>query len=98
MSFEDLLKELQGQKEQKETGETSLKELFGESFMTRYTKHGSFEAFLEKGNFQVETQEDIAQLPDEFFDRHVVRETDFDSWKSMLDEAKKQHEQNGNKP
>jgi hypothetical protein len=52
------------------------------------SKHSSFKSlgeFLEKGNFQVKTQEDINNIHDELFDRHVVRETNFANWKSMLD-------------
>jgi uncharacterized protein YcnI len=64
-----------------------LDELFNESFMSKHSSFKSFGEFLEKGNFQVETKEDINNIPDELFDRHVARDTDFADWKSMLDTA-----------
>lgn len=93
MSLDDLLKELQGQKTMQEDEAISLDELCNDSFMSKYTRCKSFEEFLVKGNFQVETQEDINNIPDEFFDRHVSRETDFDNWQSMLDTATKEYAQ-----
>jgi hypothetical protein len=89
MSFEDLLKDLQGQKTmQEDPNVIPLEKLFNESFMTKYSSFASFEAFLEKGNFsQVKTQEDIRNLSDELFDRHIARVTSFADWKSMLHAA-----------
>lgn len=88
MSFDELLKELQGQKTiEEDPNHISLDKLFNESFMSKHSSLKSFEAFLEKGNFQVKTHEDIRNIPDELFDRHVARETDFADWKSMLDTA-----------
>jgi len=86
MSFDDLLLELQGQKaSQKDPNQISLDELFNESFMKKHSNSNSFAEFLEKGNFQeVKVQEDIANIPDELFDRHVARDTKFADWKSML--------------
>ncbi|CAG7645449.1 hypothetical protein ACFQI7_25705 [Paenibacillus allorhizosphaerae] len=88
MSFDDLLKDLQGQNTvQEDPNHVALDVLFNESFMGEHSNCKTFEAFLEKGNFQVKTREDIHNIPDELFDRHVARETDFDNWKSMLDTA-----------
>jgi len=93
MSLEDLMKELQGQKTiQEDPDHVSLDELFNEQFMAKHTSCKSFDEFLVKGNFQVETQEDIANLNEELFDRHVVRETKFANWKSMLDTATREHD------
>lgn len=92
MSFDDLLKELQGQKTiQADPNQPSLDQLFNEPFMRKHSSFKSFGEFLEKGNFQAETQEDINNISDELFDRHVVRETDFANWKSMLDAATKEY-------
>ncbi|WP_083676599.1 hypothetical protein MHI37_04450 [Paenibacillus sp. FSL H8-0548] len=88
MSFEDLLKELQGQKTaQEDPDHVSLEALFNEAFMSKYSSLTSFAAFLEKGNFQAETREEIKDIPDELFDRHVARETSFSDWKTMLNTA-----------
>lgn len=88
ISFDELLKELQGNKTNEGIdSHVSLETLFNEAFMSRCSSFKSFEEFLQKGNFQVNTQEDISNIPEELFDRHVDRETSFDNWKSMLDKA-----------
>jgi hypothetical protein len=92
MSFDELLKELQGQKTmQEDPNQVSLDVLFNESFMRKHSSFNNFGEFLENGNFQIQTQEEINNIPDELFDRHVVRVTDFSSWKSMLDTANKEY-------
>jgi len=88
MSFEDLLKDLQGQRTiQDDPNDISLDKLFNETFMSNNSGSKSFQEFLVKGNFQAETKEDIHNINDELFDRHVARETEFKDWKSMLDTA-----------
>lgn len=92
MPFDELLKELQGQKTiQEDPNHISLDKLFNESFMSKHSSFKSFGEFLEKGNFQAETHGDINNIHDELFDRHVARETDFADWKSMLDTATKEY-------
>ncbi|MNN20489.1 hypothetical protein D3C81_1337700 [compost metagenome] len=92
MSFDDLLVELQGQKTvQEDPNNVPLDKLFNESFMSKHSGFNSFGAFVEKGNFEVHTQEDVNNIPDELFDRHVARETDFPDWKSMLETANKEY-------
>jgi hypothetical protein len=92
MSFDDLLLELQGQKTiVKDPSHISLDELFNDSFMSQHTNSKSFAEFLQKGNFQVQVQEDVANIPDELFDRHVARDTKFANWKSMLDKANSEY-------
>jgi len=92
MSFDELLKDLQGQKTvQEDPDHISFEKLFNESFMSKHSSFKSFEEFAEKGNFQVKTQGDVDNIPDELFDRHVARETDFADWKSMLDTATKEY-------
>jgi hypothetical protein len=96
MSFDELLLDLKGQKAmQDDPSHVSLDELFNESFMSKHSSFKSFAEFLVKGNFQVKTQEDIDNIPDELFDRHVARETDFADWKSMLERATKEHDKKG---
>ncbi|WP_274655000.1 hypothetical protein [Paenibacillus humicola] len=90
MSFDELLQDL---KDQKTNGRApnSFDQLFNESFMSKFTRCSSFGEFLEKGNFQVRTDEDINNIVGELFDRHVARETDFPDWKAMLDRANAEH-------
>jgi len=93
MSFDDLLLELQDKKSsQKDPNQISLDELFNEAFMSKHTSFKNFEAFMEKGNFEVKTLEDINNYPEELFDRHVVRETNFADWETMRDSATKEIE------
>ena len=49
MSFDDLLKELQGQKSvQEDPDNISLEKLFNESFMRKHSSHSSFGDFVVK--------------------------------------------------
>ncbi|WP_209861454.1 hypothetical protein [Paenibacillus shirakamiensis] len=92
MSFDDLLTELQGQKTaQEDPNHVPLRVLFNDAFMKNHTRWGTFDEFLEKGNFQVNVLEDVNNIPDEFLDRHVARETDFSDWDTMLEVANKEH-------
>lgn len=88
MPFDELLKELQGQKTvQEDPNHIPLAKLFNDSFMSKYSNMGSFAEFLEHGKFEVETHEDVRNIPDELFDRHIARNTKFTDWKSMLKKA-----------
>ncbi len=92
MTMEELMNELQGQKtNQEDPNQVSLEKLFNEDFMSKYSSCKSFNEFLIKGNFQVKTEEDVDNIPDELFDRHVVRETEFADWKSMLETANREY-------
>ncbi|TVY03364.1 hypothetical protein [Cohnella terricola] len=88
MPFDELLKELQGQKTaQVDPDHIPLEQLFDETFMKKHSQLNSFSEFLAKGNFQIETQEDIRNIPDELLERHVARETEFANWNEMLQAA-----------
>ncbi|WP_420849510.1 hypothetical protein [Paenibacillus montanisoli] len=93
ISFDELLKELQGAKSNEGVqNHVSFEMLFHETFMSRYSSFKCFNEFLRKGNFDVKTLEDVDNIPEELFDRHVDRETDFDSWKTMLGRANEEYE------
>jgi hypothetical protein len=92
MTMEELMNDLQGQKTyQEDPNHISLDALFNKAFMSKHSSYKSFDEFLIKGNFQVKTEEDINNIPDELFDRHVARETEFADWKSMLETANKEY-------
>lgn len=92
MSFDELLKDLKGEnKVEENSNEVPLAQLLNDSFMSKHTRFTNFADFLEKGNFQVATREDIANIPDELFDRHINRETDFPDWESMLEAANREY-------
>jgi hypothetical protein len=88
ISFDDLLKELQGEKTSEESpGQIPLETLFNEAFMSEYSSFKSFEEFMAKGSFEAKTHEDIKNIPEELLERHVARETRFKDWESMLEKA-----------
>ncbi|GBF75547.1 hypothetical protein PA598K_03964 [Paenibacillus sp. 598K] len=93
MSFDDLLKDLQGQKTiQDDPSQPSLEKLFPASFMRKHSKFSSFQELQEKGNFQADTLQDMDKIAGELLDRHIDRETDFPDWQTMLDTAKREFE------
>ncbi|MBD2846558.1 hypothetical protein IDH44_15265 [Paenibacillus sp. IB182496] len=93
MSFDDLLKDLQGQKTiQEDPSRPSLEKLFPASFMRKHSRFNSFREFQENGNFQADTLQDIEKISGELFDRHIDRETDFPNWKTMLESANREFE------
>ncbi len=92
MSFDELLKDLQGQnKAEGDHNFVELDLLFTDSFMAKHSSSKNFAAFLEKGNFQVKTYEDVRNIPDELFDRYIDRETDYSNWESMLEAANREY-------
>ncbi|MBP1976214.1 hypothetical protein J2Z47_004480 [Cohnella thailandensis] len=95
MSFDELLKDLQGQKSvQEDPNRISLEKLFNESFMSKHSAFASFDEFMEKGKFQAKTHDDLNNVVGELFDRHIARETDFADWDAMLDAANKEYKSN----
>ncbi|MEK3884334.1 hypothetical protein [Paenibacillus sp. PL2-23] len=93
MSFEDLLKDLQGHKTiEDDSTQPSLEKLFHDSFMKKHSRFNSFQEFMDKGNFQAESLQDIEKITGELFDRHIDRETDFPDWKTMLETANMEFE------
>ncbi|MFD0960013.1 hypothetical protein [Paenibacillus chungangensis] len=92
MSFDELLKDLQGHnKVEEDPNVIPLDRLFTDEFMVKHSRSTNFAEFLEKGNFQVKSYEDVKNIPEELFDRHLDRETDFTNWQCMLDAAKTEY-------
>lgn len=65
-------------------GEVPMAELFTPNFMQNYTDFESFEAFLERSPWTVETQSDFETIPAGELDAYVRERTGFDSWETML--------------
>lgn len=61
--------------------------LFNVSFMRKFTQYRSFDKFLQGGKFNIKSQQDFEDLPEEQMDEHVRRTTRFSSWKEMIDMA-----------
>jgi len=70
---------------------TTFNDLFTPSFMRKNTKFGSFEDFLTAGNFNVESQEDFEAIPDDEMDQHVIKNTKFKNWPTMLETASSEY-------
>lgn len=82
------LKEIQRNAENlSNNGQVSFKDLFTESFMLKHTGMQSMSKFLKTGGFHVESTKDFEEIPDDVFDKHVQKFSDFNSWKAMLDKA-----------
>lgn len=95
MSFDDLLKDLQGQRTvQEDPHYVPLDKLFNATFLSKHSSIHSFGELMEKGNFQATTREEINNILEELLDRHIARETDFTDWHSMLDAATKEYAAN----
>lgn len=90
--FEKRLKKLANDVEEL-SGErrVSFEELFTSGFMRKYTQFQSFEILLEAGGFIVNSPEDFAAIPDDEFDDHISKTTDFDNWKDMQGKAAKEY-------
>lgn len=67
--------------------EVSFDELFSTQFMSKYTSFKSFDELLEAGSFVVNSKEDFEKIPDDLFDDHIAKNTNFDDWESMQEEA-----------
>lgn len=62
-------------------------ELFTETFLWQHARFRSFTEFLEAGGFKVACQADFEAIPDDEFDRHVAKVTDFHDWDAMMSAA-----------
>ncbi|WP_054954967.1 hypothetical protein [Paenibacillus dakarensis] len=86
--FEKKMKQLQRNAERLNgTHEVSYDDLFTPSFMNRYTDFSSFGELLEGGGFVVNSVKDFEDIPDDVFDQHISKTTQFESWKDMHTQA-----------
>lgn len=67
--------------------EDPFSELFDSSFMSEHTAFSDFDALLEAGGFEVETQEDFEAIPEKKLDPHIQETTVFESWEEMRNTA-----------
>ena len=73
------------------TNTVSFDDLFDQEFMNIHTEVSSFDEFLDLGNFNVHSPADFEAIPDDTFDEHVQKHSDFDSWDDMRGEATKRY-------
>lgn len=67
----------------KGTHEVSFGELFHPEFMRRHSRHSSIQELFDASGFKIDTNEDLAAIPDADWDRHIRSSTDFPDWVSM---------------
>lgn len=67
--------------------EIPMGELFRPDFMQSYTEFETIEAFFTESPWDVGTQDDFKQIPEDEFDDYVDTHTGFDSWEMMLKAA-----------
>jgi hypothetical protein len=67
--------------------EVPFDEAFNPTFMKRYTKFSDINSFFDASPFTLETQEDLAAIPEDELDIYVAENTSFKSWQDMLGKA-----------
>jgi hypothetical protein len=67
-----------------------VSELLSPSFVSKHTRFSSAEELFEAGGFKVETEEDLAAIPDDLWDLYIQSVSEFKNWQAMLDEAIKE--------
>lgn len=95
MSFDDsgfdeltnLLDNLSSSVESLNNSSVPSDELFTKDFLSHHSSLNSFDEFIALGNFHLGTQDDFDSIPESALDALVVSNTDFESWKDMLNSA-----------
>lgn len=64
--------------------EIEFEELFNEEFMESYTSFKNIDQLIEESQWEVESNEDFEDLPDDQFDKYISANTEFESWEDML--------------
>ncbi len=62
-------------------------ELFPASFMLNYTDSSSIEELLQKGNFDIKSQEDFEEIPDDTMNSFIAMHTSFLTWNQLVPKA-----------
>ncbi|CAI2439073.1 hypothetical protein [Serratia proteamaculans] len=70
-----------------ETPELRFDELFNEEFLSQCSTFVSLDDMLEKSGFKVETAEDFKAIPDDEWERFIVENTSYESWREMQMDA-----------
>jgi len=70
-------------------GEHDLNIIFSPDFIQATTKFTDISEFFEKSPFEVKTQEDFSELPEDALDGFTNENTDFATWTDFKTEAGK---------
>lgn len=74
-------------KEMEQGEEVPFDVLFNQEFMTKHTRFNSFDELLDAGNYIVNSPKDFEAIPDDEFDQHISKTTDFSDWQDMQKSA-----------
>jgi phosphoglycolate phosphatase-like HAD superfamily hydrolase len=89
--LDDAMEQLNEMKERAEElegeHEVPFNELYNRSFMEGYSRYSSFDAMLEDGGFEVDTEKDFEQILEEELNSHIRNNTSFASWEEMQETA-----------
>jgi len=66
-----------------------IEELFDQSFMEKFTQFSSIEQFFENSEWDIESVDDVEDIPEELLDNYVLENTKFSSWSHMMNMAGK---------
>ncbi|MCW2482261.1 hypothetical protein, partial [Candidatus Symbiopectobacterium sp. NZEC135] len=69
------------------TTQLTFPELFNPTFLKECSSFTSIEDLFEKSGFKVESMEDFKAIPDEEWERFIVKNTKYESWLDMQKDA-----------
>ena len=72
------------------TKNVPFKELFTQEFLRKYTDFSSLDDMFQKSGFNINSQDDFKNIPDEAWDKFISENSNFKSWKEMLNAAGKE--------
>ncbi len=78
------------QKGLEELGNTNyipFNELITDSFVRKNTNYSSVDELIEKSGFQIETQEDFDNVPEENWNKFISENSKFKTFQGMIDSA-----------
>ena len=64
-----------------------LGDLMNPSFISSCSQYSNFEALIEASGFKMETEEDIAAIPDQEWEQFIQTNTSYESWIEMQQAA-----------
>ena len=66
-----------------------MNELLNPTFVSKHTRFGTVEEMFDSSGFKVESQEDLAAIPNDKWDDFIRSVSSFENWQAMLDQAVK---------
>lgn len=69
------------------SNKVSFGELFPDSFINKHTDFKTLEELFEESGYEVETEEDFNQIPEEDWDEFIANNTVFSNWEVMMKKA-----------